>query len=54
MIVATLLVIPDLILEEQPLRASWHRVAVIGDWVTDAARAIAIVLMPTGIGVSRY
>lgn len=33
MIVATLLVIPDLILEEQPLRASWHRVAVIGDWV---------------------
>lgn len=33
MIVATLLVIPDLILEEQPLRASWHLVAVIGDWV---------------------
>jgi voltage-gated potassium channel len=33
MIVATLLVIPDLILEEQPLRTSWHRVAVIGDWV---------------------
>jgi voltage-gated potassium channel len=32
MIVATLLVIPDLILEEQPLRTSWHRVAVIGDW----------------------
>jgi voltage-gated potassium channel len=33
MIVATLLVIPDLVLEEQPLRASWHTVAVIGDWV---------------------
>jgi voltage-gated potassium channel len=33
MIVATLLVIPDLILEEQPLRASWHSVAVFGDWV---------------------
>ena len=33
MITATLLVIPDLILEEQPLRASWHTVAVIGDWV---------------------
>jgi voltage-gated potassium channel len=32
MIVATLLVIPDLILEEQPLRASWHQVAVISDW----------------------
>lgn len=33
MIVATLLVIPDLILEEQPLRASWHGIAVIGDWL---------------------
>ncbi len=33
MIAATLLVIPDLILEEQPLRTSWHRVAVVGDWV---------------------
>jgi voltage-gated potassium channel len=32
MIAATLLVIPDLILEEQPLRASWHQVAVISDW----------------------
>src|SRR6202034_271193 len=32
MIAATLLVIPDLVLEEQPLRASWHMVAVIGDW----------------------
>ncbi|MGO9320393.1 MAG: potassium channel family protein [Solirubrobacteraceae bacterium] len=33
MITATLLVIPDLVLEEQPLRASWHTVATIGDWV---------------------
>ncbi len=32
MITATLLVIPDLVLEEQPLRASWHTVATIGDW----------------------
>jgi voltage-gated potassium channel len=32
MIAAALLVIPDLILEEQPLRAQWHEVAVIGDW----------------------
>ncbi len=33
MITATLLVIPDLMLEEQPLRAPWHTVAMIGDWV---------------------
>jgi voltage-gated potassium channel len=33
MIAATLLVIPDLILEEQPLRASWHRLATISDWL---------------------
>jgi voltage-gated potassium channel len=33
MTVAALLVIPDLILEEQPLRHSWHEVAVIGDWL---------------------
>jgi voltage-gated potassium channel len=33
MITATLLVIPDLILEEQPLRASWHTLALVGDWV---------------------
>ncbi len=32
MITATLLVIPDLILQEQPLRASWHAVATTGDW----------------------
>ncbi len=31
--IAAVLVIPDLILEEQPLRESWHRVAVIGNWV---------------------
>ncbi|MHB8234001.1 MAG: ion channel [Solirubrobacteraceae bacterium] len=30
--IAALLVIPDLILQEQPLREPWHRVAVIGDW----------------------
>jgi voltage-gated potassium channel len=30
--IAALLVIPDLILEEQPLRESWHRVAVIANW----------------------
>jgi voltage-gated potassium channel len=33
MIAATLLVIPDLIMEEQPLRNTWHTVAVIGDWL---------------------
>jgi voltage-gated potassium channel len=30
--IAALLVIPDLILEEQPLRDSWHTVAVIANW----------------------
>jgi voltage-gated potassium channel len=30
--IAALLVIPDLILEEQPLRDSWHTVAVVGNW----------------------
>jgi voltage-gated potassium channel len=30
--IAALLVIPDLILEEQPLRESWHRVAVVANW----------------------
>ncbi|HXP38321.1 MAG TPA: ion channel [Solirubrobacteraceae bacterium] len=29
---AALLVIPDLILEEQPLRETWHTVAVLGNW----------------------
>jgi voltage-gated potassium channel len=31
--IAALLVIPDLILEEQPLHATWHTVAVVGNWV---------------------
>jgi voltage-gated potassium channel len=30
--IAALLVIPDLILEEQPLRESWHVVAVVVNW----------------------
>jgi voltage-gated potassium channel len=30
--IAALLVIPDLILEEQPLRETWHTVAVVGNW----------------------
>jgi voltage-gated potassium channel len=30
--IAALLVIPDLILEEQPLRESWHTLAVVGNW----------------------
>jgi voltage-gated potassium channel len=30
--IAALLVIPDLILEEQPLREMWHTVAVVGNW----------------------
>ncbi len=33
MITATLLVIPDLVLEAQPLHASWHTAAVVGDWL---------------------
>jgi voltage-gated potassium channel len=33
MITATLLVIPVLILEAQPLGAPWHTVAVVGDWL---------------------
>jgi voltage-gated potassium channel len=33
MIAATVLVIPDLVLEEQPLRGSWHLTAQIGDWL---------------------
>ena len=47
MIVAALLVIPDLILEEEPLRASWHTVAAVGDWAiwtVFLAEAVAIVL----------
>jgi voltage-gated potassium channel len=30
--IAALLVIPDLILEEQPLHETWHTVAVAGNW----------------------
>jgi voltage-gated potassium channel len=30
--IAALLVIPDLILEEQPLHETWHTVAVLGNW----------------------
>jgi voltage-gated potassium channel len=30
--IAALLVIPDLILEEQPLHETWHTVAVVGNW----------------------
>jgi voltage-gated potassium channel len=32
LMVAALLVIPDLVLEEQPLSRSWHAVAVLGNW----------------------
>jgi energy-converting hydrogenase Eha subunit A len=48
MIVATLLAIPDLILEEQPLRASWHSGAVIGDsiiWLVFLVELAAILLL---------
>jgi voltage-gated potassium channel len=31
-LIAAALVIPDLVLEQQPLAADWHTVAVIGDW----------------------
>jgi voltage-gated potassium channel len=46
--IAALLVIPDLILEEQPLRESWHRVAVVGNWAIWLAflgEFVAIVLL---------
>src|ERR1700722_15911427 len=45
---AALLVIPDLVLEEQPLRPGWHRVAVIGNWAIWLAflfEFVAIVLL---------
>ncbi|HUA73955.1 MAG TPA: ion channel [Solirubrobacteraceae bacterium] len=32
LMIAALLVIPDLILEEQPLSSWWHTLAVVGDW----------------------
>ena len=46
--IAALLVIPDLIVEEQPLRESWHRVALIANWAIWLAFLIefaAIVLL---------
>lgn len=46
--IAALLVIPDLILEEQPLSSTWHTVAVIGDWAIWTAflvELVAIVLL---------
>jgi len=46
--IAALLVIPDLILEEQPLRDTWHRVAVIGNWaiwLAFLAEFLAILLL---------
>jgi hypothetical protein len=48
--IAAVLVIPDLILEEQPLRESWHTVAVVGNWViwlAFLAEFAAIVLLAT-------
>jgi voltage-gated potassium channel len=33
MLIAAALVVPDLILEERPLRSSWHAGAVVGDWL---------------------
>jgi voltage-gated potassium channel len=46
--IAALLVIPDLILQEQPLTHTWHTVAVLGDWVIWLAflvELVAIVLL---------
>jgi voltage-gated potassium channel len=46
--IAALLVIPDLILEEQPLRDTWHTVAVIGNWaiwLAFLAEFVAILLL---------
>jgi voltage-gated potassium channel len=46
--IAALLVIPDLILEEQPLRDSWHTVAVVGNWaiwLAFLAEFVAILLL---------
>jgi voltage-gated potassium channel len=46
--IAALLVIPDLIVEEQPLRESWHRVALLANWAIWLAFLIefaAIVLL---------
>jgi voltage-gated potassium channel len=46
--IAALLVIPDLVLEEQPLRESWHVVAVVANWAIWLAfliEFVAIVLL---------
>jgi voltage-gated potassium channel len=46
--IAALLVIPDLILEEQPLHETWHTVAVVANWaiwLAFFAEFLAIVLL---------
>jgi voltage-gated potassium channel len=46
--IAALLVIPDLILEEQPLHETWHTVAVVANWaiwLAFLAEFLAIVLL---------
>ncbi|HEX4484588.1 MAG TPA: ion channel [Solirubrobacteraceae bacterium] len=46
--IAALLVIPDLVLEEQPLRESWHTLAVVvnwGIWLAFLIEFAAIVLL---------
>ena len=51
MIVAAVLVIPDLILEAQPLRATWHAVAVIADWaiwLVFATEFVAVLAFASG------
>jgi voltage-gated potassium channel len=45
--IAALLVIPDLILEEQPLRETWHTVAVVGNWAIWLAFLIEFVAILT-------
>jgi voltage-gated potassium channel len=48
LMIAALLVIPDLILEEQPLSSSWHTVAVVGDWaiwLAFLAELLAVLLL---------
>jgi voltage-gated potassium channel len=45
--IAALLVIPDLILEEQPLRETWHTVAVIANWTIWLAFFVEFVAIMT-------
>jgi voltage-gated potassium channel len=45
--IAALLVIPDLILEEQPLRETWHTVAVVGNWAIWLAFFVEFVAIVT-------